>query len=66
VINYSTCRSCSKELDCDEISIYKKLVFRAATDFLCLDCLAEYLGTTRQYLEALIDYYYQSGTCALF
>jgi hypothetical protein len=36
------CRQCNKILVRDEKAIYYRLVNRAATDFLCIPCLAEY------------------------
>ena len=64
--NDSTCMKCGGPLESDAIPIYKKLVNRGAEEFLCIDCLAEYIGTSRKQIEDLIDYYTESGTCALF
>ena len=64
--NDSTCKKCGKPLESDAIPIYKKLINRGAEEFLCIDCLAEYIGTSRAHIEGLIDYYTKSGTCALF
>lgn len=64
--NDRTCFRCGKHLESDAIPIYKKLVNRGAEEFMCIGCLAEYLKTDREYIEALIDYYTESGTCALF
>lgn len=64
--NYKTCRQCGAALNLDEIAIYKKLVFRAAEEFLCLDCLAEKLRCPREELEKRIRYYRESGECTLF
>lgn len=60
------CRRCRKHLVSDEISLYRKLVLRSADTYLCLDCLAEELSTTREKLEGLIEYYYRTGICSLF
>lgn len=64
--NDSTCIKCGKPLESDAIPIYKKLINRGADEFLCIDCLAKHIGTDRGYIEKLIDYYTESGTCALF
>ncbi len=64
--NYETCRQCGHKLQGDDIAIYRKLVLRCADDFLCIDCLAEYLGVSRAEIEAKIRYYRESGTCMLF
>ena len=33
---------------------------------LCIDCLAKKLGTTRESIEQLIEYYRSTGKCTLF
>ena len=58
--------SCGSELCSDEIALYRKLVFRAATEYLCLDCLARECSTSREKLQGLIDYYHRTGLCCLF
>lgn len=64
--NYQSCFRCDKELFADDIAIYRKLVNRGASEFLCMDCLAEDFKCTRQDIEKLIDYYRKSGQCTLF
>lgn len=64
--NESTCMRCGAPLFYDDMALYRKMVLRNATEFLCLDCLAVDLNTTREKLEALIDYYRKSGHCTLF
>lgn len=66
MIGESVCRRCGAALFYDDVALYRKLVLRSATSFLCLDCLAADLNTTRDKLEALIDYYRKSGQCTLF
>lgn len=61
------CYQCEKEnLSGDELAIYRKLVHRGATRFLCMDCLAEYFGCDRKEIEERIRYYRKSGECTLF
>lgn len=61
------CKRCGKqELGGDELAIYRKLVNRGATEFLCIDCLADYFGCSRKELEDRIKYYRESGECTLF
>ncbi len=60
------CMKCGAALCSDEIALYKKLVFRAATEFLCLECLAGEMRTSREKLQSIIDYYHRTGTCCLF
>ncbi len=64
--NFSTCKKCGAKLCQDDIAIYKKLILRTADEFLCIDCLAEYLGVSREAIEQKIRYFRESGTCALF
>lgn len=63
--NYDTCKKCQKPLKSDEIAIYRKMVLRCAEEFLCIDCLAEYLGVSRAAIEERIEFFRKSG-CALF
>ncbi len=60
------CKKCGAVLTSDEIALHRKLFNRAAREFWCLDCQAKFCGTTRERLEALIEMYYESGTCSLF
>ena len=64
--NYQTCRKCDSPLGADDIAIYRKLVFRAAEDFLCIDCLAAYFKCPKEEIEKRIRYYRESGECTLF
>lgn len=61
------CHKCGKEdLSGDELAIYRKLVNRGATEFLCIDCLAEFFKCDKSEIEARIKYYRDSGECTLF
>ena len=64
--NYETCMECGAELLADDIAIHRKLVWRNADEFYCIDCLGELLGSNRQEIERLIKYYRESGECTLF
>ena len=64
--NYRTCKECGQPLLDDDIAIYRKLVYRAADEFLCRDCLAKQFGCTREKIDRLIAYYRESGECTLF
>lgn len=61
-----SCMRCGAGLTGDEIALYKKLVFRGAEQFLCLDCLAKNCSTTRSRLEDMIAYFHRTGICTLF
>ncbi len=60
------CMRCGAALTGDEIALYRKLIFRQAEQFLCMDCLAADCTTTRPKLEALASYYHKTGLCSLF
>lgn len=62
----SNCMRCGAKLASDEKALYKKLIYRAAQEYLCLDCLAGDLKTTRVRLEELIALYHRRGNCVLF
>lgn len=64
--NYTTCKECGAPLHDDDMAIYRKLIYRAADEFLCIDCLARHFGCSREDVENLIDYYRKSGECTLF
>ena len=63
----SNCIKCGKEnLEPDEIAIYKKMINRGATEFMCIDCLADYYQVSRKAIEERIKFYRESDTCMLF
>ena len=60
------CKRCQKLLEGDEIALYRKLIWREATEYLCLTCLAEDLSSTPERLRDLIHYYRTKQKCCLF
>lgn len=64
--NRKTCRECGAPLGSDDIAINQKLISRNVQEFFCIDCLAQYCKTTREAIQARIDYYRKSGHCTLF
>lgn len=60
------CMRCGARLSGDEIALYRKLIFRGAEEFLCIDCLAADCSTTREKLEKLVAFFHKTGTCSLF
>lgn len=64
--NWKTCKKCAAKLGSDDIAINQKLISRDVEEFFCVDCLAEYYKTTREVIQARIDYYRKSGHCTLF
>jgi NAD-dependent dihydropyrimidine dehydrogenase PreA subunit len=59
------CKSCNKELEIDEIAIYKKLVNRGAHAYLCIDCLSSYFQCPSALIYEKIVHFKASG-CQLF
>lgn len=59
------CKQCSKLLKSDEAAIYRRLIYRDAEEFLCIDCLAKELGVTPEVIEEKIRYFKEIG-CTLF
>lgn len=64
--NWKTCKECGAKLGSDDIAINQKLISRNVQEFFCIDCLAKYYNTTRDVIQARIDYYRKSGQCTLF
>ena len=61
----STCIKCGRELCGNDIGLTKKLINRGATEFFCIDCLAEKFDCSRELLEEKIKQFKSSG-CTLF
>ena len=62
----ANCFKCGKELEKDEVAIYLKLVNRGATEYMCIDCLADYYQVSRKAIEDKIKFIKESGKCMLF
>ena len=60
------CKRCDGALSSDEIALHRKLFGLGERSYLCLDCQAAYLNTTRQRLEQVILQYHRRGICVLF
>ena len=60
------CSTCDKSrLEHNEVGLCKKLLGRQAVNFLCMDCLADFLEvTSEELLEKIEDFKCQG--CALF
>ena len=56
---------CNKGLEKDEIALCKKLLGRKTKQFLCIDCLSEYLNTDQDLLLQKIEQFKDEG-CTLF
>lgn len=61
----ANCVSCGAELLPDDIGFHKKMINRGAEEFMCIDCLCDYYGITREKAEEMIARFRESG-CTLF
>lgn len=59
------CYSCHQKVERDIIALNQKMVGRESKRFLCLMCLAEYLGCTEEELSQKIQEFKEQG-CGLF
>lgn len=59
------CKNCGRVLEKDEIAIYKRMVNRGATDFLCVACLAAHFNVSEDMIKEKIDHFRKMG-CTLF
>ena len=60
------CKRCGKLLEGDEIALYRKLIWREASEYLCLECLSKDLSSSPERLRDLIHYYRTKQKCCLF
>lgn len=59
------CTNCSKNLVKDEIALSKKMLGKNTKQYLCLDCLCDYLNTDKEILLEKIEQFKEEG-CTLF
>ena len=65
-MNENTCFVCGKtKLSKNEIGLNKKLLGRKIQKYYCLDCLAEYLEVTSEFLLAKVGEFKEQG-CTMF
>ena len=60
------CMRCEKILKSVEIALYRKLIWREASEYLCIECLARDLSSTPERLNQLIVYFRTKQKCCLF
>lgn len=59
------CVNCGRNLQKDEIALSKKMLGKNTKQFLCLDCLSDYLNTDQEILKEKIEQFKDEG-CTLF
>ncbi|EKQ56610.1 MULTISPECIES: hypothetical protein [unclassified Clostridium] len=59
------CKECNKILETDEVAIYRRLVQRGATEYLCIDCLSKHFKCSRDLIIERIIHFREIG-CTLF
>ncbi len=61
----SQCKECGRELTANDMGLYMKLINRGAREFMCIDCLANFLQCDVVLLEKKIVHFKNMG-CTLF
>lgn len=61
----SKCIKCGATLTFNEKGIYKRLVNRESTQFMCKTCLAKELKVSTELLDKKIEHFKRMG-CSLF
>ena len=61
----AACLQCDRPLTSDEVAVYRKLVRRDATEFLCKTCLAAYFNVDEAKIDQKIENFKRQG-CMLF
>ncbi len=59
------CEVCSGNLSKDEVALNKKLISKNCKQFMCLQCLSEYLNVDVEILAEKIVQFKEEG-CTLF
>ncbi len=59
------CENCQKKVTKNEQGLNKKLISKTTKQFLCINCLANYLSTTVEELNDKIKQFQEEG-CKLF
>lgn len=59
------CENCQKKVTKNEQGLNKKLISKTTKQFLCINCLANYLNTTTEELMDKIQQFKEEG-CTLF
>lgn len=59
------CEKCDARLSKEEIALNKKLISKDTKQFMCLNCLANFLDTSVECLKDKIDEFKEEG-CTLF
>ena len=62
---YIFCCKCNRILEKDHIALSKKLLGRQIEQFMCLNCLSDYLNVQVDVLLVKIEEFKESG-CTLF
>lgn len=59
------CYKCKRVLTADEVGLHRRLMDRAAEEFMCITCLAEFFGCDEKLLRDKIAYFKKTG-CTMF
>ena len=59
------CMKCEAILSHNEMALHKKFINRSATEFMCINCMAQHFKVSPQVLKDKIEDFKNQG-CALF
>ncbi len=59
------CIKCGKKIGKLDEGLHKKMINRGAERWMCIDCLGEYIGVSREELLKKAEYFKKMG-CTLF
>ena len=59
------CIKCGVKLKTVDIGLHKKMINRGAERWMCVDCLGEHIGVSREELLKKAEYFKKMG-CTLF
>lgn len=60
-----SCQKCGRTLKNLDVALHKKMINRGAVQFMCIDCLAEYIGVSKDELLKKAEQFKKMG-CTLF
>lgn len=59
------CIKCGKKLMNIDVGLHKKMINRGAREYMCIDCLSEYIGVSTDELRRKAEEFKKMG-CMLF
>ena len=60
------CIKCGKRLKMIDIGLHKKMINRGSKEFMCVDCLSEYIGVSKEDLLEKAEFFRKQGYFSIF